>query len=309
MVLCNNEIAIPSLQQLFYAGVLKVVIVPEKNKELYSILSSLLHTTGIKLFTVNKKTLPSTIRAVASEMNITAAWIMTFPYIIPSSLLNVMPGGFINFHYGLLPACRGANPILSHMLNNDSQSGITIHVVDENVDTGPVVLQQKITIENTDSFGIQLQKLGMLAASMTLTILKFYSLSLTLPSVPQDESLAKYFKRPTAEELVIKWDRMTATEIIRLINACNPWNKGSGTLINNQVIRFTEAEIVPEQYTGNISPGTIVKLNEMEGLHIICSDKKIIRLNIFYLPQGFFSGPRLTEFGIKVTDRFTSETV
>ena len=139
------------MQQLFISGALKAVVIPEKNKQLFSILQPLLTGTEIKLVTVNKKNLESTIIALAAEKKITTVWLMTFPYIIPSSLLKIWPGGFINFHYGLLPKYRGANPILSQMLQFESHSGITVHVMDEHIDTGPVILQQKIPIEDTDT--------------------------------------------------------------------------------------------------------------------------------------------------------------
>ncbi len=99
MILCNNEIAIPAMQQLFMNGVLKAVVVPEKNTALYSLLQPMLAGTGITLSVVNKKNLEAIVRSLASINNITSVWLMTFSYIIPNSLLSLLPGAFINFHY------------------------------------------------------------------------------------------------------------------------------------------------------------------------------------------------------------------
>lgn len=298
--------AIPAMQQLYMSGSLKAVVVPEKNTDLFSILKQMLAGTGISLLSVNKKNLESTIKKITSEKNITAAWLMTFSYIIPGSLLKLLPGGFINFHYGLLPQYRGVNPVLAQMINGETHNGITIHIIDEGIDTGPVIMQQKIAIEDRDTFGIQLQKLGMLAASMAMQLLQLCRLTIIPPSVPQDESLAKYYKRPVAADLMINWNSMNSRQVIRLINACNPWNKGAGAIISNMVICLTDAEPTDEIYTEKAVPGRIISLDEVEGLKIYCFDNKLIKINVICTPQGFFAGKRLADYGIKKNDQFLS---
>ena len=304
MILCNNEMAVPAMQQLYMSGSLQAVLVPEKNTALFTLLKQMLTGTGVILTGVNKKTLEPVIKKTAAEKSITAAWLMTFSYIIPKPLLSLLPGGFINFHYGLLPQYRGANPVLAQMLNGETESGITVHIVDENIDTGPIIMQQKIPIDDKDTFGVQLQKLGMLGASMVQPILRFYQFNPVLPSVPQDESKARYFKKPVSADLMISWNTMSSHQIIRLINACNPWNKGAGTIINGMGICLTDAESTDEVYAGNAAAGTIITLDEQAGLKIYCFDNKPIRINIIFTPEGFFSGKRLMDYGIKINDQF-----
>jgi len=307
MVLCNNEMAIPAMQQLYMSGSMKAVMVPEKNATLFSLLKQMLAGTDISLVSVNKKNLESSIRKTTAEKKITAAWLMTFAYIIPKPLLNLLPGGFINFHYGLLPQYRGVNPVLAQMINGETHNGITVHLVDENIDTGPIVMQQKIAIEARDTFGIQLHKLGMLGASMAMNLLQICRLSPLPPSVPQDETKAKYYKRPVAADLMINWNTMSSQQVIRLINACNPWNKGAGAIINGIGICLTDAEPSGEIYTGNAVPGSIIALDEAAGLKIYCFDNKVIKINVIYTPQGFFAGKRLADFGIRTNDLFLSQ--
>ena len=304
MVLCNNEMAIPAMQQLYMSGSMQSVVVPEKNTALFSMLKQMLTGTGISLVSVNKKNLEFTIKKIAAEKNITVAWLMTFAYIIPKALLNLLPGGFINFHYGLLPQYRGANPVLSQMLNGETESGITVHIVDENIDTGPIIMQQKIPIDDKDTFGVQLQKLGMLGASMVQPILRFYQFNPVLASVPQDESKARYFKKPVAADLMINWNTMGSQQIIRLINACNPWNKGAGAIINGMGICLTDAEPANEIPATVTLPGTIIALDDQEGLKIYCFDNKLIKINVISTPEGFFAGKRLMDYGIKINDQF-----
>lgn len=304
MVLCNNEMAIPAMQQLYMNGSLKAVVVPEKNISLFSMLQQMLAGTGISLISVNKKNLQANIKNIVVEKKITIGWMMTFAYILPKSLLELVPGGIINFHYGILPKYRGSNPVLAQMLNGETESGITIHLVDENIDTGPIVMQQKISIEDKDTFGIQLQKLSMLGASMAMDLLQVCRLTTIPPSVPQDESKARYFKKPVAADLMINWNTMSSQQVIRLINACNPWNKGAGAIIKGMGIGLSDAEPTADEVTGNVQPGTITALDEQAGLNIYCFDKKVIKINIIYTPQGLFAGKRLMDYGIKINDQF-----
>jgi len=306
MVLCNNEMALPAIQQLYMSGSLKAVLVPQQNTELFAVLQQMLAGTPVEIKNVTKANLESTVKKAASEKTITAAWIMTFAYIIPKSMLNLFPGGFINFHYGLLPQFRGANPVLAQMINGETHNAITVHIVDENIDTGPIIMQQKIAIEDKDTFGIQLQKLGILAASMALNLLQLCRLCIIPPAVPQDESMAKYFNRPVAADLMVNWNTMDSLQIIRLINACNPWNKGAGSLINNTVFCLVDGEPVDEIFSAKTDPGTIIELSKEGGLKVYCLDNKIVRINVIYTPQGFLSGRKLLDVGLKTGDRFLS---
>jgi methionyl-tRNA formyltransferase len=97
---------------------------------------------------------------------------------------------------------------------------------------------------------------------------------------------------------------MSAAVIVRLANACNPWNKGAGAFINNWFIGITEAEIAGDMSEDNILPGTVLACNKSEGLLIASSDKKKLKVNIVYLQEGFYSGYRIAEFGVKEGMKF-----
>ena len=141
MILCNNELALPAMQQLYMKGNLKAVVVPAENTSLFTLLNQILSGTGVTLLKVDKQNLQTKLQALITEKNITAAWMMTFAYILPKTVLKILPGNFLNFHYGILPKYRGPNPILAQMLNGESESGISIHVVDKRIDNGPIVMQ------------------------------------------------------------------------------------------------------------------------------------------------------------------------
>lgn len=306
MILCNNELALPAMQQLYMKGNLKAVVVPEENTSLFTLLNQILSGTGVILLHVNKQNLQIKLQTLITENNITTAWMMTFAYIIPNSVLKILQTKFLNFHYGILPKYRGPNPILAQMLHGESESGISVHVVDKKIDNGPMVMQERITIDDRDTLGIQLKKLSFLGASMALRLLEMFTVDSPLPSVKQDQTKASYFKNPVASDLMINWNTMSSWQVIRLINACNPWNKGAGTYINNMGICLTDAEICDDVVTERILPGTIVTLDKLNGLTVYCFDQKLIKINVINLDEGFFAATRLLEFGLKPKDRFLS---
>ena len=109
---------------------------------------------------------------------------------------------------------------------------------------------------------------------------------------------------PTAEQLTIKWEQHTAAQILRIVNTCNPWNKGAGSTINNLFVGITEVEIENELPPIELKPGTIIACNKKDGLQVKTMDNKIINITIVYIIEGFFTGYKLQNIGIKVGDVF-----
>jgi methionyl-tRNA formyltransferase len=299
LILCNNPIAIAAIKEFLFYGKVAAIAVPKRNKEMQHILTQLLHDTGVPLLLIDKKTYKIQLTEAINTHAPTVALMMTFPFIITPEILAMPAKGFINFHYGLLPQCRGPQPILWHLLNNDTEAGITVHKVDAGIDTGEIIIQEKITIEENDSYGILQGKLAQLAAKAAANVFKILSYGSIVPSVPQDESKAAYYEMPNAEQITIRWKEMTAVEIHRLVNACNPWNKGASTSIGGWAIAITETELIGDSNNDNVAAGTILACNKEDGLLIQTSDVKKIKITIVYLQEGFYSGWRLAEFGVK----------
>jgi methionyl-tRNA formyltransferase len=304
IILCNNPVAVPGIREFLFYGKVAAVVTTNRNKEMQHILQQLLENTGIPLVLVNKNNYKTTLAEKIKEYNVTVGLLMTFPFVIDLDILQLPAKGFINFHYGLLPSCRGPQPILWHMLRNDMETGVTVHVMDTGIDTGPIIMQEKIQIEENDSYGILISRLAFLAAKQAANLLKILSYGTIIPAAPQDETLANYYEMPGAKELTINWNEMTAKQIIRLANACNPWNKGAGTFINDWMIGVTEAEIVGDAAITEAAPGIIIDCNNEAGLVVKTVDNKNLRINVVYTNEGFFSGGRLATFGIKAGMQF-----
>jgi methionyl-tRNA formyltransferase len=304
IILCNNAIALPGIKEFLFYGKVGALVTTKANQEMHFLLQQLAEGTGVPVLQADKKNCARELGNAIAQYNITAGIVMTFPYILPKSILEMPEKGFINFHYGLLPQCRGPQPILWHILNGDTDGGITLHRMDDGIDTGPVVLQEKLPIGPDDTYGMLQSKLAHLGAKSAATLFKILSFGSFIPSSPQDETKAAYYKNPTAKDLTISFTTMHSHKIIRTINACNPWNKAAGAMVSNWMLGITEAAISNTAANESDKPGTIIALDKENGLLVKTTDNRLLKINIIYLQEGFLSGWRLAEFGIKAGDCF-----
>jgi methionyl-tRNA formyltransferase len=304
IILCNNPIAIPGIKEFLFYGKVGALVTTKRNVEMQLLLQQLAEGTGVPILHVDKSNFSAEISKAISQYQITVGLVMTFPYILPESIITQTEKGFINFHYGLLPQCRGPQPILWHILNNDEAGGITLHLIDEGIDTGPIVLQESLAISNTDTYGIMQSKLAHLGAKSAATLFKILSFGSFIPAIPQDESKAAYYNNPKAEDLTLNWQTMNSHEILRTINACNPWNKAAGAMLDHWMIGITEAEMSSMPANNAELPGTIIAIDSENGLVVQTSDDKLLKITIVYLQEGFLSGWRLAAFGINIGDQF-----
>ncbi len=304
LILCNNPVAVPGIKEFLFYGKVGAIAVTKKNKEMQQIIGSLIQDTGVPLIIVTRNDYVDKLTTAITQYGINTGLMMTFPFVLPKEIWELPAKGFINFHYGLLPQCRGPQPILRHLLNNDAEAGVTLHKVDGGIDTGEIIMQEKMTINETDTYGVLQGKLAHLAAKPAANLLKILSYGTMIPSAPQDESKAAYYDMPGAKELTINWSEMGAAQIIRLINACNPWNKGAGAVINNWFIGITEAIILEGTCLEEGKPGSILECNSNKGLVVKTKDNKRIKLTIIYTNEGFFSGHRLAAYGVQAGMQF-----
>jgi methionyl-tRNA formyltransferase len=141
--------------------------------------------------------------------------------IIPSELLNIPLKGFINLHPSLLPRWRGATPIQSAILNGDTETGVSLTLMDEQVDHGPIVQSVKYKIQeerlNYEELSTYLAALG--AELIIKTVPRF--LKGEISPFPQDHSLATYCQKILPEDEKIQWNE-TNIQIDRKVRALNP---------------------------------------------------------------------------------------
>ncbi len=155
--------------------------------------------------------------------------------IIPQTILDAPKLGILNVHTSLLPKYRGASPVQSALVNGETETGITIMKMDAGMDTGPILLQKTVKIEQEDIFPALSEKLAKTANFALTEALEGYICGTIVPQT-QDESKATYTKILTREDGRINWSK-SATEIYNLYRGLTPW-PGVWTTLNEKRLKL-----------------------------------------------------------------------
>ncbi|MCX7778787.1 MAG: methionyl-tRNA formyltransferase [Patescibacteria group bacterium] len=156
--------------------------------------------------------------------------------IIPKEILEIPKYGCLNIHPSLLPKYRGASPIQTTILNGDQESGVTIILMDEKMDHGPIIAKTRYQISNNKITTPELTKtLAELGGNLLIETLPQWIKGEINP-LPQDHSQATYTRVIKKEDGKIDW-RKSAEEIERMIRAYNPW-PGTYTYLKLQMTNY-----------------------------------------------------------------------
>ena len=185
----------------------------------------------------------SEISAVKPDLVVSAA----YGKIIPKEVLDIPHFGCLNLHPSLLPKYRGPSPIQTTILNGDQKTGLTIMLMDEKIDHGPIVAQKELKIMTDDNSQTLEKKLAQLAADFLIEILPDY-LHGKIKLKPQDESQVSYTKILTKQDGQINWQK-SAGQIVRQVRAFYPW-PGAWTEFNGLRVKILKAKAIKNSPTG-----------------------------------------------------------
>ncbi|MGI9862014.1 methionyl-tRNA formyltransferase [Moorella naiadis] len=195
--------------------------------------------------------------------------------ILPQAMIDLATHGGINYHPSLLPAYRGGSAMNWAIINGETETGVTIHQIDAGVDTGPIILQEKVTIDPDDTVkSLYFEKLYPLGVKLVAAAVRLIREGKAVP-VPQDESRASF--QPVIREghARINW-RQSAGRVYNLIRGTNPHPSAWTTLRGK---KLTIWEVSPCQGKG--TPGNIVACRE-EGFVIATGDGAILARRVQY---------------------------
>ena len=168
---------------------------------------------------------PEKIASLKSEiLNLKPDLIVVAAYgqILPKEILEIPKFGCLNVHPSLLPRWRGPSPIQYTILNGDEKTGITIILMDEKMDHGPILTNSKLQITNPKITYLELHnKLAEIGDKLLLETIPRWIKGEIKPE-PQDESKTTYTKILTREDGEIDWKK-SAEDLERQIRAFDPW--------------------------------------------------------------------------------------
>jgi methionyl-tRNA formyltransferase len=184
--------------------------------------------------------------------------VAAYGQILPRAVLDIPKFGCINIHPSLLPRHRGASPVVATLLAGDEFAGVTIMLMNEGLDTGPVLTRAQIPVAGWDTTGIITEKLSLIGAQLVIDVLRHLVRGEIQPR-PQDDTAATYSPQVTKEEGEIKW-HLSALEIWRRIRAFQPW-PGAYTMWQGKRLEIQMGFPLP--WPGTQEPGMVVDLRQV----------------------------------------------
>ena len=169
---------------------------------------------------------PATLRSPEDRAQL-AAWlpdvlvVVAYGLILPKAVLEIPRLGCVNVHASLLPRWRGAAPVERALLAGDETTGVTIMLMEEGLDTGPILLQQALAIDPHDTGASLRGKLAAAGGPLLLEALQGLADG-TLHPRPQPADGITYARKLEKREAPIDW-RRSALEIERQVRALQPW--------------------------------------------------------------------------------------
>ena len=232
------EFAVPPLQALMGSGhdVIAVVTQPDRRKGRGKHFSSSpvkaeAEKQGVKVLQPEKVKDRSFIDELR-ELKPEAIILVAYGQILPNEIIHLPEYGCINVHASLLPKYRGASPINRAIIDGEKKTGITTMLMDEGMDTGPILLQKEIDIDPDDTAGSLSIKLAEAGSRLLLRTLEGIEKN-TLTPVPQPEG-ASYAPLLSKTDGFIPWEK-SAEVICNFIRGMTPWPAAYGFLEGERI--------------------------------------------------------------------------
>lgn len=298
------DFSVPCLQALHDAGhtVLAVFTQPDKACGRKQILKpSAVKEAALNLgLTVYQ---PNTLRdgtalEIINKYNPDMIVVVAYGKILPSEILTSAKFGCINVHASLLPKFRGASPIQSAIIAGEKETGVTTMQMDDGVDTGDILLQARVAIEDGDTAESLFEKLSQAGAKLLIDTVEKLEEGTIAPQ-KQDEKNATHCTILTRESGKIDCNN-SAKGIVDQVRGLYPWPSAYFNL-DNKKFKIHSATIGEKT---SARPGTLLKTKNT--LQLACGDGNTVQI-LEIQPEGkkqmqtqeFLNGFKFTE-GMKI---------
>lgn len=156
------------------------------------------------------------LKSLNADIMVTAA----YGQILSQEIIDICPHKIVNVHGSLLPKYRGATPIQQSIIDGESETGVTIMQTEAGIDTGDIILQQSLKIEQNDTYGTLSQKLAEVGGDLVVKALDLIETG-KATFTKQNETLATHTKMIKKDENIIDFNK-TAIQIVNFVRGLNP---------------------------------------------------------------------------------------
>jgi methionyl-tRNA formyltransferase len=255
--------AVPSLEALLRSDhqVVGVVSQPDRPKGRGQQLVAppvklVAEGAGIPVLQPLKIRTPEFLQALSSWQPDLIA-VAAYGRILHTPILTLPPKGCVNVHGSLLPKYRGAAPVQWAVINGETETGITTILMDEGMDTGPMLLQERLEIMPDDTAGTLAPRLAELGGRLLVETIAYLKAG-TLTPKRQDDTQATLAPLLKKEDGLINWT-MSAASLANRVRGLSPW-PGAYTFLGEE--RWNVWRVVPTKSAGTDKPGTIVAVDK-----------------------------------------------
>ena len=285
------EFAIPSLEKVYGNTDLKMIFTKEDkpnargNKIIYSPVKQFGLDKNIKVMQPKKLKDEELINEI-KEINPDLIVVVAYGKIIPKEIIDIPKYGIINVHSSLLPKYRGASPIHSAILNGDTESGVSIMYIEEELDAGDVILKEYCEITEEDTLGSlhdKLKRLGAVGLEKALKLIEEEK----VVAEKQDESKVSFVKPISKEQGKIDWNNSKEV-IYNHVRGLNPFPGAYTFNKNKEMIKIYKTVKVEKKYSGK--NGEIVEIINKKGPVIKTENGGIILLEVKFQGKKIQTG-------------------
>ena len=188
--------------------------------------------------------------------------VVAFGQLLPASIINMPRYGCINVHASLLPKYRGASPIQWAVIDGCEYSGVTTMKMDEGLDTGDILMVEKVKLDAKETGGSLFDRLSDVGAHLLVKTLEGLEAG-TITPVKQDDSESTYVKMLHKSFGKMDFNK-SAAELERLIRGLNPW-PSAFTYIDGKMLKIWDADVadnISEVQTEEVKPGQVVTVGK-----------------------------------------------
>ncbi len=253
------DMAYIGLDGLLMAGVNIVgVMGPKKDHNMFYDFKQFVLSRRLNYIDYDELDEPQLIETIRA-LDIDAAVVCSFNYKIPKILLESVKDGFINVHPSMLPKYRGGNPYSRVIMNGETETGVTIHFMDESFDTGDIIAQKPYHIHSKATMGTIFNELNVIGIELLLQVLQAYE-NQPLPRIKQPAGEFVSGKGLSEKEVFINYNK-TAEEIERFVRALNPFILASTTFRGN-MMKIMKVEVASDAFCIPHPAGTVAKIED-----------------------------------------------
>jgi methionyl-tRNA formyltransferase len=180
----------------------------------------------------------------------------------------------IVFHDSILPRYRGFNPLVTALINGDSEIGVTAIFANKEYDKGDIIGVKKVSIEYPIKINDAIDRISICYQDLLIDTIQKIT-SNTIKAIPQDESQASFSLWRDEEDYNIDWT-LDASQLVRTINAVGFPYGGARTKMEDSIIILDEVSMVPDVKIENRTPGKIIFLENNQPT-IVCG-KGLIKI-------------------------------